>query len=120
MKKRHSIYFLYISILFYSTGCTKAFISDGEETTEPITKTISYKADVKQIMTNNCITCHGGPSPSAGLDLATYSNVKSAAINRNLIERMNNITAPMPQSGLLLLSTRKIIDKWKLDDYLEN
>lgn len=101
-------------------SCTKAFISDEEETTEPIDKIIKYNTDVKQIMTNNCITCHGGPSPSDGLDLTTYVNVKNAAISRNLLERMNDVTAPMPQSGLLLLSTRKIMDKWKTDGYLEN
>lgn len=101
-------------------SCTKAFISDKEENLTPINRIIKYNSDIKQIMTNNCITCHGGPSPNAGLDLTTFINVKNAALNRNLLERMNNATAPMPQNGLLLLSTRKIIDKWKSDGYLEN
>ncbi len=110
-----------ILLLFLGlASCTKAFISNDEETTNPITKTIKYNSDVNQIMTNNCVTCHGGPSPSAGLDLTTYINVRAAALNRNLLERMNNVTAPMPQSGILLLSTRQIIDKWKTDGYLEN
>ena len=114
----HLTIVLLSSISFLS--CTKAFISDGEEIINPINKIVKYNSDVKLIMTNNCITCHGGPSPSAGLDLSTFTNVKNAAINRNLITRMNNPTAPMPQSGLLLLSSRKIIDKWKTDGYLEN
>lgn len=101
-------------------SCTKAFIPDDAATTNPINRTIKYNADVKQIMTNSCITCHGGPAPSANLDLTTYTNVKNAALNRNLLERMNDATAPMPQSGLLRLSTRQIMDKWKADGYLEN
>lgn len=101
-------------------SCTKAFIPDNEAIPTPIDKIVKYNTDIKQIMTNNCITCHGGPSPSAGLDLTTYTNVKNAALNRNLLERMNDATAPMPQNGLLLLSTRRIMDKWKTDGYLEN
>ncbi|MCL7752151.1 hypothetical protein [Polaribacter sp. Z022] len=118
--KKHLTIFLFSFSMFLIASCTKAFIPDIEDTTNPITKVIKYNTDVKQIMTNNCITCHGGPSPSDGLDLTTFANVKNAALNRNLIERMNDATAPMPQSGLLLLSTRKIIDKWKADGFLEN
>lgn len=119
MKYISKLTLICICLLGFSS-CTKAFISDGTETTNPIDKTITYTADVKQIMTNNCITCHGGPSPSAGLELTTYTNVKNAALNRNLLERMNDATAPMPQSGLLILQTRQIMDKWKADGYLEN
>lgn len=118
--KKYTKLFLYSFSFIFIISCSKSFIPDIEETTEPITNIIKYNTDVKQIMTNNCITCHGGPSPSAGLDLTTFANVKNAGLNRNLLERMNNATAPMPQSGLLLLSTRKIMDKWKTDGYLEN
>jgi hypothetical protein len=119
MKNHTSLIIIFIfSISFLS--CTRAFISDEEEIVNPINKIIKYNSDVKQIMTNNCITCHGGPSPSAGLDLSNFSNVKNAALSRDLLERMNDATAPMPQNGLLLLSTRKIMDKWKTDGYLEN
>lgn len=111
---------LAVLLLLGFSNCTKAFISDETETTNPIDKIITYNGDVKSIMTNSCITCHGGPSPSASLDLSTFTNVKNAAINRNLLERMNDAAAPMPQSGLLLLSIRKIMDKWKADGYLEN
>jgi mono/diheme cytochrome c family protein len=119
MKNILKILLLIFSVISFNS-CTKAFIADELEVTNPIDRTITYTTDVKQIMTNNCITCHGGPSPSASLDLTTYLNVKNATLTRNLLERMNDATSPMPQSGLLILQTRQIMDKWKADGYLEN
>jgi len=119
MNSYTKIAFVCFCFLFL-TSCTKAFIPDDPSTNTPITTIIKYNSDVKLIMKNNCITCHGGPAPSASLDLTTYANVKNATINRSLLERMNEVTAPMPQSGLLLLPTRQIMDKWKTDGYLEN
>lgn len=108
-------------ILIGLSSCTKAVIEDVDpDTLPPITKTIKYNPDVQAIMYNNCITCHGGISPSAGLLLNNYQDVKQSAQNGTLISRMNNATAPMPQSGLLSPELRQVIDKWKADGFLEN
>ena len=102
-------------------SCTKAVIDDIDpDTLPPITKTITYNDDVQTIMYNNCITCHGGVAPSAGLALNNYQDVKHAAQNGSLISRMNNSTAPMPPNGLVSPELRQIIDKWKTDGFLEN
>lgn len=82
----------------------------------------TYEKDVKTIINNSCATssCHDSTNPASGLRLTTYAEVKSAAQNRGMIERMNNANNPMPASGRLSSDTRAIIDKWKTDGFLEN
>lgn len=82
----------------------------------------TYNKDVKTIIDNSCATsaCHDSTNPASGLKLTNYAEVKSAAENRGMIERMNNANDPMPASGMLSSNTRAIIDKWKTDGFLEN
>ncbi len=110
-----------ISMLIGLQSCTKAVIESVDpDTLPPINKTITYDSDIQTIMYNNCITCHGGIAPSAGLALTTYNDVKQAAQNGSLIPRMNNTSAPMPPNGLVPAELRQLIDKWKTDGFLKN
>ena len=107
----------------FGTRATKAIIDpDSAEETGSIEEPESavFNSDVKNIMLNNCITCHGGPAPSAGIDLNTYSVVRQQAEFGNLVQRMNSTTSPMPTSGILPQETRAIIDKWAADGFPEN
>ena len=36
---------------------------------------LTYANDIKPILDQNCIGCHGGPSPAAGRDFSTYAGV---------------------------------------------
>jgi len=111
---------LAISALLLAQSCTTAIIDEGDiDGLPPITRTVTYQSDVGNIMFNNCITCHGGAAPSDGLDLSNYQNTKSAAEQRNLIQRMNSVTNPMPPQGLLSPEIRQIMDKWIEDGLLE-
>jgi mono/diheme cytochrome c family protein len=91
-----------------------------DEVSDPIIELVTYTGDVKAIIDNNCIGCHGTTNPSAGLSLVTYQQVRNSAENGNLIARMNNPTNPMTQGGLLSANTRAIIDAWADDGFLEN
>ena len=91
-----------------------------DEVTDPIDEIVTYNGDVKAIIDNNCIGCHGTSSPQAGLSLVTYQQVRNAAENGNLITRMNNATNPMPPSGILSANIRAVIDAWANDGFLEN
>lgn len=105
------------------SSCTKAVIDpDSTGGTEPTPEPESavFNDDVKNIMLNSCITCHGGPAPAAGIDLNTYAVVRQQAEFGNLVQRMNSATSPMPTSGILPQETRAIIDKWVADGYPEN
>lgn len=103
---------------FSISSCTTAEIP--LENTTPITKKIKYNPDVKTIITNNCLNCHGSQNPSAGLSLVNYNQVRASAENGNLISRMNDANNPMPPSGLLPSQTRAVMGKWVSDGYLEN
>lgn len=114
--KNSLLFFLSLFILISS--CTTSEIP--LEPTEPITTTVSYNANVKVIIDNNCISCHINSGVASFLPLVNYNQVKTAAESGSLIARMNSIAAPMPQSGLLSTQTRAIIQKWKDDGFLEN
>lgn len=109
-----------VTIVFILQSCTTAIIDEGSiGELPPIDRIVTYQADVKSIMDNYCITCHGGPAPQAGLDLSNYANTRNATLNQNLEARMNSLTAPMPPSGLLSPHIRQLIDKWIEDGLLE-
>lgn len=112
--------FLLTSLLFLQ--CTKAIIDEESDTPNPgnLPESAVYNNDVKDIMFNYCITCHGGTAPSANLDLTSYTSVRQAAESGILQSRMNSVSSPMPASGLLSEDLRLIIDKWVLDGYPEN
>lgn len=107
-----------IFISFALFNCSSAILVDEE--IEPIVETVKYNDDVKNIISANCVSCHGGSTPQVGLDLSTYTNVRFAVENRGLLNRINNVTNPMPPSGVLPSATRAIIEKWVSDGYLEN
>lgn len=115
MKKTLFISFI---ILFNFNSCTTSEIP--LDSVEPILTTISYEADVKAIIDNNCISCHVSNGQASFLPLVNYTQVRTSAESGTLIERMNDIANPMPQSGLLSAQTRAIIDAWKANGFLEN
>lgn len=119
MNKKFFITIIIAFALFQS--CTTAIIDEGTvETLPPITRTVTYTADVETIMFNRCVTCHGGSAPQSGLDLSTYQNTRFSAEMGSLIQRMNNETSPMPPNGLVSPELRQIMDKWVSDGFLEN
>lgn len=116
---------LYIGLVLMSLSffrCTKAVIDENVEPVEPdnLPASAVYNNDVKDIMFNYCVTCHGGTAPSAGLNLSTYAAVRQATEFGTLQQRMNSTTSPMPASGMLSQDLRAIIDKWVQDGYPEN
>lgn len=90
------------------------------QTEEPEDKGITYNANIKPIVTTNCISCHGGATPAASLDLTTYDNVKNSTENGALIQRINDAANPMPQSGLLSKAERALFDEWVKNNYKES
>jgi len=107
-------------VVFSFQSCTTAILDEGNVSSLPtITVPVKYNPDVKTIMTNNCITCHGGPAAAAGLDLTTYNNV-SSSIMGTLLNRVNDAQNPMPPSGLMPPVDRQKLQKWLNDGLPEN
>ena len=119
MKIKNLISVIALLVMFYN--CSS---SDDEPTPIPNpnpTANITYNGNIKSIMSSFCTSCHGSPTTNgAPMSLTTYSQVKSALENRGLVNRINSITNPMPQSGLMSQSNRDLIQQWIDDGLLEN
>lgn len=90
----------------------------------PIQGVVTYKQNVKSIIYNNCISCHGAtPANGAPMSLVTYSQVKNAMQNRGLLNRIslnNGNSLLMPQGGPRLPQTTiDVVAKWQQDGLLE-
>ncbi len=48
------------------------------------TAAVKYSTSVLPILSSNCINCHGGTTPSAGIGLDTYAGVKLQVDNGRL------------------------------------
>ena len=116
------------SLLFFSSaliflGCTNDSESDLTNNT-PITEIITYNGTVRNIINNNCISCHATtPVNGAPMSLTTYENVKNAVLNRGLLDRISRSQGSfgmMPNGGARMTqNTIDLIVKWKNDGLLE-
>ena len=82
----------------------------------------TFSGAVKPIVTTYCIGCHSGATANGGVDLSTYSGVKTVADNGVLIKVINH--APnfpaMPQNGNKLNDCKiEQIQKW-IDNGAQN
>jgi hypothetical protein len=79
-----------LSLTMLIISCTSASEDDLINTT-PMPEVITYEANVKSIIGNNCIVCHSNPPQNgAPMPLVFYENVKEAVENRNLIGRISS------------------------------
>ena len=97
------IKYLIITAFLGTISCTN---NSEDDLTNPIVLgNTRYSENVKPIIDNNCISCHGAtPSNGAPMSLVTYAQVKEAVQNRGLLDRISAFT---------LLSTFKIVNKLK-------
>ena len=59
-------------------SCSHAdIIQESTDDLPPLQTDVKYNPEVQNIMFNNCITCHGGPSPSARSGFDNLSKCKS-------------------------------------------
>ena len=114
-------YIIFSTILF----CISCSNNSEDDLIEPIVlNTTKYTKDVKPIIDNNCISCHGTtPSNGAPMSLVTYAQVKDAVQNRGLLERISReqgASGMMPNLGTRLpQSTIDLIIDWNTDGLLE-
>lgn len=109
------------------TSILMACTNDNPETlmdNKPIGGIVTYKQNVKSIIDNNCISCHGTtPTNGAPMSLVTYIQVKNAIENRGLLNRIslnNGNSLLMPQGGPRLpQATIDIVAQWQEDGLLE-
>lgn len=114
-------YLIYIVFLF-SISCSNH--SEDDLTIPKVLTTTKYFQDVKPIIDNNCISCHGAtPSNGAPMSLVTYAQVKDAVESGVLIDRISRsqgAAGMMPSQGTRLpQATIDLIIDWNTDGLLE-
>lgn len=104
------------------------FLSCSENSTDDLidinTATVTYNAQVKNIIDSNCLFCHQSPPINgAPMRLTTYEDAKNAVLNRGLLDRISRPQgAPgmMPNGGTRL--PQALIDQivtWKNEGFAE-
>lgn len=113
--------YIYLSSIILSLYSCES--TTYEELQEPavIVGEVTYTANVKAIIDGNCIACHS--SGSGNRPLQTYTQVKDAVLNTDLldrIQRQNGTPGQMPQSGRMPQDKINTILQWNTDGLLEN
>ena len=97
------------------TGC----YYDKEEVLYPQsvcdTASVTYSRSVVPILSANCVSCHGGNTPSAGIKLDAYTGVKIQVDNGRLWGAVSHAVgfSPMPKNGLKMSTCNLTkIKKW--------
>ena len=75
----------------------------------------NYSGAVLPLMQTYCIGCHSAASPGGGIDLSSYTQIKTGALNGKLYGSVNHSTgySPMPKGGNKLSDCQiRQIKKW--------
>lgn len=84
---------------------------------------VTYDADVRSIINENCTACHSVGGPASFRPLNTYAEVVSAMQNTDLVDRIqrqNGEPGQMPQTGRMPQEKINVILQWSDDGLLEN
>jgi mono/diheme cytochrome c family protein len=113
--------YIYLSGIIFSLYSCESTTYESLEEPAVIVGEVTYTANVKSIIDQNCIGCHA--SGSGLRPLETYSQVKDAVLNTNLldrIQRQNGTPGQMPQAGRMSQDRINTILQWNTDGLLEN
>jgi len=115
--------FIYIPLLALALySCDTHTYQDIEETTV-IVGNVTYNAQVKSIIDANCIVCHTTGGAAGFRPLTTYTEVKNAVQNTDLLNRIqlqNGADGIMPSTGRMSQNNINLILQWNTDGLLEN
>lgn len=107
---------LMASCAIFGTGCVWHVETELYPTPVPCdTTTVTFQEHVLPIIENNCIDCHSGTSPSAGLDLSNPTTLSAFGLNGSLSDRIQRDPADpllMPPNGPLNDCNQLILQAW--------
>ena len=95
---------LIIAVTIFNSSC----YYDKEEILYPYTvcdtAAVKYNTNVAPVLSSFCVGCHGGNTPSAGIRLDTYNDVKIQAANGRLWGAISHAGSysPMPKNAAQL------------------
>jgi mono/diheme cytochrome c family protein len=90
-----------VLLMFSTPGCYYDKAEVLYPSTACDTANVTFGASVTPVLSSNCVACHGGASPSAGIRLDTYAGVKLQADNGRLLGAITHGTSfsPMPKNA---------------------
>ena len=98
-------------------GCVFCGRIHGQKQSE-FADTVSYTNDIRPIVNNFCTTCHAGDDPEGDFILTSYKDVLKHTKDGDLLERINDAKAPMPQNGLMPAYMRRLFKAWADQGYI--
>jgi uncharacterized membrane protein len=94
-------------------ACTYQNEAELFDRAECNTTDIRYSVQVLDILQRHCYRCHQAGKPQFNsISLASYTDLKSYALDGQLVNRTNSTASPMPPSGLLSACDREAIEAW--------
>lgn len=115
-------YFLAFSLILLFSSCDSSTYENLEEP-QIIVGNATYETNVKSIIDANCIVCHSLGGSASFRPLTTFTEVRNAVLNTNLLQRIqlqNGEPGQMPQSGRMSQDKINTILQWNSDGLLEN
>lgn len=115
----------YIAVPLFATalfGCESNTYEDLQEDSE-VTGPVTYEQHIKPIINANCLSCHGAGGVSSFRPLGTYTELKDAVQNTDLldrIQRQNGEPGQMPQTGRMPQDRIDLILQWNSEGLMEN
>ena len=62
---------------------------------------MSFTDDILPIIQDNCLSCHGGELPSAGLTMEHYSQIRTAVLDTTVAGIINRIERPLGDPDIM-------------------
>ena len=120
MKRLSKLMLYFLPILFLLSSCAYDSASDLIDSTS--ISQVTYSQNIKSIIDNNCIACHGTTTTNgAPMSLTTYENVKDAVLNRGLIDRISReegVSGAMPLGGPKLpINNINLVIQWQNQEF---
>lgn len=112
-------YILIMANLFLS--CEHDTYADLEEEVV-FEEVITYNSHVKNIIDQNCISCHSDGQTASFRPLTNFNQVRDAVLNADLInriQRQNGEPGQMPQTGRMSQNQIETILQWVEGGFLE-
>ncbi len=115
---------MYLIVFFFTiifVSCSDRSVDDLISSIPVTEEIVTYDNTIASIINSNCIACHATvPQNGAPMPLTNYSEVTDAIINRGLNSRIDDISFPIPPTGLMLSANIIIIQEWIDNGFPEN
>jgi hypothetical protein len=76
---------------------------------------MTYTKDIVSLVNSSCAGCHSGNSPSAGIALSTYAEVKDCVVNGKFLGsvKQDGTASAMPKGGKWSSCNVSKLEAWK-------